>query len=381
MSLITSPKFKRNVGKIIPFGVIWYLTGMSFLLSDTLATRNQNLNPGTDISLTVPVFIFASIAIFITGCLVGMIETLIVQKRFRGYSFLKKITFKFVLYLSLILIVISITYPVAAVLETGLGFTDGEIWDKTLRFFLSLSFVSTVLQLSFSLILCLIYSAISEHLGHSIFLNFFTGKYNEPIEEKRVFMFLDMKDSTTIAERLEHKTYFQLLRDYYDVMSDPIINRLGEVYQYIGDEVVISWKADQGFENNNCVACFFDIKENLRSKADAFQSKYGVAPGFKAGLHVGDVTTGEIGALKKEIVFTGDVLNTTARIQGLCKEHNCDLIISSEVCAGLEDKDKLVTTALGDYTLKGKLNTTSLFAVHEQVDRVIQPNSLKSQQA
>jgi len=69
---------------------------------------------------------------------------------------------------------------------------------------------------------------------------------------------------------------------------------------------------------------FFAMKEDLRKRADWYNKDFGLLPAFKAGLHFGKVTTGEIGALKKEIIFTGDVLNTTARIQGLCNHHKVD---------------------------------------------------------
>ena len=57
------------------------------------------------------------------------------------------------------------------------------------------------------------------------------------------------------------------------------------------------------------------LKNRLKSRTAWYNQKFGVNPDFKAGIHLGEVTTGEIGALKKEIIFTGDVLNTTARIQ------------------------------------------------------------------
>ncbi|GAB4246305.1 MAG: hypothetical protein Tsb0034_25190 [Ekhidna sp.] len=207
---------------------------------------------------------------------------------------------------------------------------------------------------------CLIYSAVSENLGHHVFLNFLTGKYHHPKKEERIFMFLDMKHSTTIAEQLGHEQYFNLLRDYYEVMSDPIINTMGEVYQYIGDEVVITWKAEKGLKDNNCIKCFRQIKENMKHHADVFQKKYGLVPDFKAGIHVGEVTTGEIGALKKEIFYTGDVLNTTARVQGLCNENNTDLIITSDLLNGLDNPNQWNAEYIGELPLKGKSKPVKL---------------------
>jgi adenylate cyclase len=144
------------------------------------------------------------------------------------------------------------------------------------------------------------------------------GKYHHPVEEERIFMFLDMKSSTTIAESLGHVKYFQMLKEYFFDLSVAVIDYAGIIYQYAGDEMIISWKLKDGLKNNNSIACFFAMKRAMEIQTVKYKRQFGVVPEFKAGLHCGMVTAGEIGSLKKEIIFTGDVLNTSARIQGLC---------------------------------------------------------------
>ncbi len=359
-----TPKAKRNLSRIIPFGIIWLLSGWIADIVKIGETQNQTFNPDTDISLTLPVLIFASLANFLVGLLVGALEVIYLEKKFSKRTLRAKFFYKFIIYLSLFILIIVIFFPVASYLETGISLLEAEAWQKLGRFLISVSFLITLFQLSVRLMVCLIYSAISENIGHQVFLNFLYGKYHQPKIEKRIFMFLDMKHSTTIAEKIGHETYFNLLKDYYDVMSDPIINSLGEVYQYIGDEVVITWNASQGLKDNNCLNCFEHIKENMKQHADAFQKKYGLVPDFKAGLHTGEVTTGEIGALKKEIFYTGDVLNTTARVQGLCNENNTDLILTSDLLNGLEDPKQWNAEYIGELPLKGKSKPVKLHKMH-----------------
>lgn len=361
MPLSVSPKIRRNISRIIPFGLIWLLTGWLFSLSEALLPQNRNYLDPTDIELTLPVFLFAAFSLITLGIIVGTLEILTFQKRFLNYSFLRKISIKFFLYLCIMLLAIGITYPTAEALSSNSSFLDPALWSKTGGFLLSPLFFNALLQLAFALFLSLLYSAVSENLGHSVLLNFFTGKYHRPVIERRIFMFLDMKSSTTIAEQLGPEKYFKLLGEYYNLMSDPIINHSGEVYQYIGDEVVVTWREPQGLMNNNCIRCFFEIKENLRLKQDHFVEKYGVMPDFKAGIHIGEATTGEIGALKKEIVFTGDVLNTTSRIQGLCKEYGSDLLISGDLRELLTDKAGVSFVEKGSVSLRGKKVPTKIF--------------------
>jgi len=358
-----TPKFKRTVSRILPFGAIWLATSLIFLINDITLTRYQNLNPSTDITLSLPVIIFGELAMGMVGLLVGTFEVVILEKRFRNYSLLRRVIYKLGVYLFLMLGLIAILYPMAAAIEANTGFANAEIWSKTVRFFSSLTFLNTFLQLFFVLLLSLVYAAVAENLGHHVLRNFFTGKYHKPIIEKRIFMFLDMKHSTTIAEQLGHVKYYELLKEYYELMSDSIIRFKGEVYQYIGDEVVISWKEQPGLDDANCIKCFYAIKAQLDTLSDAFMDKFEVIPDFKAGIHVGEVTTGEIGALKKEIVFTGDVLNTTARIQGLCKEYKSDLIVSNLLLSGIGNVNAFETTSLGQLTLRGKSKAIELFAV------------------
>ncbi len=361
--MMMSPKFKRNLGRIIPFGVIWLVMSWFSLINDISLTRNQNLNPETDVSLTFSVFIFANFASLTVGLLVGTLEMLDFQRRFRKYSFLRGIIYKFSLYLLLMFCLVIIFYPMAASIESGQSFFSLEVWQKMGRFLTSWTLVNTMTQLIFSLLVSLTYAGISEHLGHNFLRNMFLGNYHRPKEERRIFMFLDMNQSTTIAEKLGHIRYFDLLQDFYDIMTEPIINHRGEVYQYVGDEVVITWKAKDGIINNHAIACFFGIEDNLRIQADSFKSKYGFVPEFKAGIHLGEVTTGVIGALKKEVVFTGDVLNIAARIQALCKPYERSLIVSNKLIDKLKSVSELQLEPLGSTNLRGREEEMELTAI------------------
>ncbi|MEM6263324.1 MAG: adenylate/guanylate cyclase domain-containing protein [Bacteroidota bacterium] len=368
MAFRLSPKFKRNISRIIPFAVIWLVVSWVLLLAETVASNNQNLSPGEAVTLTLPVFTFASIAIAVVGLMVGTLEMVVLENAFSRYSLARKIAYKLCLYLLFLIVINFLTYPVAASLELGVSPFNVQVWEKFQRYLLSMTFVNTLVQLGFSVLLSLLYVAISQNLGHQVLINFFTGKYHQPLIENRIFMFLDMKSSTTIAEQLGHVQYFALLKRYYATMSDPIINHFGEVYQYIGDEVVITWKVTAGSNPSDSLCCFFSIQEAMAAKRESFERDFGVFPEFKAGLHVGEVTSGEIGALKKEIAYTGDVLNTAARIQGMCKRYGEDLIISQDLQKLISKNSPFTLEELGTIALKGKVNDSQLFAVSKKMD-------------
>jgi len=323
------------------------------------------------IPITPTIFLFAVVSIFLVGCLVGVIEVFYVYRLFVNQSFPKKIIGKFILYTVVLSILVLILYMLAASIVSNEPVFSKSIWEQYVAFFFSITHISTAIQLLFSLLVSLFYAEISENLGQNILRNFFTGRYHKPVVEKRIFMFVDMKDSTAIAEKLGHEIYFSLLKDYYRSFSNAIIKNRGEVYQYVGDEIVITWPLKKGLEKLQCIQCFFDMKNALEGKQQKFNKRYQIVPNFKAALHFGAVTTGEIGALKKDIFFTGDVLNTTARIISLSSQLGHDFLISETL---LKEFDKTIkqqqdlserfkVTNLGIQSFKGKTNELQVFSI------------------
>ena len=176
-------------------------------------------------------------------------------------------------------------------------------------------------------------------------------------------MFLDLKSSTTIAEQLGHKKYFKLLNRFFEDVTKGVIENKGDIYQYVGDEVVITWSLEDGLENANCIRCFFEIESIINRRAHKYMEKYRVKPTFKAALHGGEVTTGEVGTFKKDIIFTGDVLNTTSRIEDKCNEFNAKLLVSDALVSQLPVNGEFEVQEIGDVELRGKQNPVKVYKV------------------
>lgn len=204
---------------------------------------------------------------------------------------------------------------------------------------------------------------INSKFGPGVFWNIIRGKYHRPREERRIFMFLDLNSSTAIAERLGDKNYHAFLKDIFTDITNPILDNNGEIYQYVGDEVIVAWKYDDGIENSKCVQCFFDIKFHLLGLNDKYLKQYGLVPSFKAGIHCGTVVAGEVGIIKRDITYSGDVLNTTSRIQDMCKEFNEEIIVSGDLAASLRLAGNYAAQTLGSIKLKGKQKEMLLIAL------------------
>jgi adenylate cyclase len=116
-------------------------------------------------------------------------------------------------------------------------------------------------------------------------------------------------------------------------------------------------------DNATCIRCFFDIKKQIETEHPKYLKRYALIPTFKAGIHCGSVVAGEVGIIKRDITYSGDVLNTTSRIQSLCKEFNQEFIVSADVLTGIGLSNIFSTLFLGSIKLRGKEKELPLNAV------------------
>lgn len=359
-----APKAKRNLLRIIPFGLIWLVFSIVYTLLERGLLGKLTYYPATGNPYDFSRVIFITpVSALITGLFVGALEIYYFSKLFLKKTFTQKIIYKSFIYLAIILAFMVIVTVTGNVLQLSKSVFDKVVWDNFFAFLFNYAFVSVCIYIASIIVVTQFYTEVSENMGHEVLTNFFTGKYHKPTEEERIYMFLDMRSSTTIAEKLGHVKYFEMLREYYADLSPSIINHSGEVYQYVGDEIVVSWKIGNGIKRNNCIHCFFNMKASLQTEKEKYHTRFGLLPEFKAGFHVGKVTTGEIGVIKKEIIFTGDVLNTTARIQSLCNSYGVDIIVSDHLREKLNPDPNFIVTSLGENELKGRDEKIELFTI------------------
>ncbi|MFT6873116.1 MAG: adenylate cyclase [Roseivirga sp.] len=297
------------------------------------------------------------------GMILGLSELTLFRYKFNNLRFFYKILLKAAVYaVILVFFLIILAFPINSS-ALDLGWTDPAVIQTVKDFVADFAFWSAMIHCALFITLALFIKEMIDNIGIGQVVNFFTGKYHTSKVEERVFMFLDMKGSTTIAEQMGHQKYYRFLNRYYRDMTRAIVDSKGEVYQYIGDEIVLSWEDEEGLDNNNCIQCFFSIKEAIEKKIDYYHGTFGVVPTFKAGIHIGQVTRGEVGVLKKELLFTGDALNVTARIQSLCNELEAELLVSADLLNQLDLKPGLETISKGSFELRGRYQRIELFSV------------------
>ena len=202
---------------------------------------------------------------------------------------------------------------------------------------------------------------INHRYSQGVFFNIIVGKYLHPRDEKRIIMFIDLKNSTPIAEKLGHTEYFKFIRDVIYCMAAGIAEYDGRVYQYVGDEIV-AWWPHTAANARKCVNSLLEARKILNRNAEIFKRGYDIIPEYKVGIHAGSVTVGQVGITKKDLVISGDTINTAARIRSACTELNQKYLVSKEFIDLLEMKD-WQSESMGMVDLKGKNEDIELFAL------------------
>lgn len=187
------------------------------------------------------------------------------------------------------------------------------------------------------------------------------GRYRQPREVRAVFMFVDLRNSTGIAEALGHERYSAFLRDFFTDASDAIHEHEGEVYQYIGDEIIVVWHA--GRSPDRWLDCYHAMRAAVERRRSHYDAHFGIVPEFKAGVHAGEAIVTEVGTLQRALVYHGDVLNTAARLRSLCTETGAPVLASRAALALLDPAQRAGFTPLDALPLRGKTEAVEMFAL------------------
>nr|WP_321406227.1 adenylate/guanylate cyclase domain-containing protein [uncultured Carboxylicivirga sp.] len=232
---------------------------------------------------------------------------------------------------------------------------------------LSISHVRFLIWFYISCLLNSLLRGVLHKIGMDNFMYWMLGMLNKPRAEKRIFMFIDMKSSVTIAEQLGHKNFSFLVQDVFGDLAI-VENYHGEIYQYLGDGAIISWDLKKGLRKNNCLKAFYAFQKVINRKSFFYDFRYGLVPEFKAGIHIGEIMVLQVGRYKRDISYNGDTLNTTARIESMCNVCRENLLISGVLFESLKDKEGFSFKEIDGkkVSLKGKRQSVQIYGVKQK---------------
>ncbi|HZV43583.1 MAG TPA: hypothetical protein VFF90_03870, partial [Saprospiraceae bacterium] len=207
---------KRKLLQIVPFGIIGLMFGIlyaiiEFGLIGHLDHYPKTGNPYHCVWNSLSTILQA----LVMGTLFGVTEVFVMDKLFAGKPFTVKFLMKSMIYFVAIGLCLAGFSAISTSILHQEGLFSPVVVQYLKAFFIDTSFWTIMLFVGMIFSLAILITEMSQHLGHGVFLSFLLGKYHIPREEERIFMFLDIKGSTTLAEVLGHVPYFKFLNQYY----------------------------------------------------------------------------------------------------------------------------------------------------------------------
>ena len=207
----------------------------------------------------------------------------------------------------------------------------------------------------------MLFLSVNDLLGPGVLFAFAAGRYHNPRIEERALLFIDMRASTAIAERLGELRYLNLLNRFVGDVSFAVAEASGRIHKYVGDEVIATWRLAPGANPPGCVSAAFAARDRIAAQGPAYDREFGVVPDFRAALHCGPVAVGELGSLRKEIALIGDTMNTASRILEVCRDTDHRVLASAALLERLSALPSGVARRrLGELPVRGKERTLEL---------------------
>lgn len=353
---------RSELQKILWISGIWTFFSLSQSLYDYLVILTVDITPNAE--LFISNLLINAIATAFAGLLGGAIMVGYLQR------WLRTMPYGVALLLTLMAFTLVIFFITVVSFFIRVIFSGGDLFQSDLaQFFLthvqSLHFLKDYLFWQFIMMSTIMAFMINDKYGPGNLRSFLLGRYFRPVREERIFMFLDLRSSTYIAQVLGEQQYFYFIKDVIQDATPIILKYKGRIYQYVGDEITVSWRMHQGREKLNCIRCLMEVRRIFNHRSSYYTARYGVVPDFKAGMHYGHVMVGEIGVVKRDIAFSGEVVGTAARIQSKCNHYEVNLLISEDLKNILNWKDSYLETEYkGELSMKGKAADLPLYTIN-----------------
>jgi adenylate cyclase len=310
-------------------------------------------------------YINAIIAAFFVVLFISFLEFEIFSEKIKRWKFSYLLILRTFLYSLFIPLIIFSVLLFARVIRYGISWSEVLYSEEFQQYIFQKDFkVAVVYTLGLAFSASFIYQ-LSKKMGQGVLWGFITGKYHRPIELERIFMFMNIRNSDKIIRTIGLLNFHKLLNDLAYDISPSILAHRGNIYQYVEDELVVSWSMSQGIKNCNCLRAYFDAKEQIYLRREKYFQLYGFVPQFNSAFHCGKVIQGEVGNIKSELAFFGDVMNTTSRIRGQCNQLYKHVLISDSLKKKLSIPIILSYESCGKILLKGKVEEIELWSVEE----------------
>jgi adenylate cyclase len=174
--------------------------------------------------------------------------------------------------------------------------------------------------------------------------------------------FSDLRGYTDLSQTTQSATLIDWLNQYFETISQPIIENGGEILKYMGDAVLAIFPVENGDAKKAAAEALAAAEAANAALAVMNEKRLASShPAIRHGiaLHIGDVQYGNIGANRRlDFTVIGPAVNKASRIEGLCKETKRELLFSSDFAAHIKE-----AKPVGEFSLKGIRESETVFAL------------------
>jgi adenylate cyclase len=179
-------------------------------------------------------------------------------------------------------------------------------------------------------------------------------------------LFSDIRNFTTMSERLSAHEVVEMLNAYLSRACEPILQRGGTVDKFVGDAIMAVFGSPERYPDHarRAVAAALAMARSAQEFRSWLQQRFAKEdlPEFRIGigLHTGDAVVGNIGSPRRmEFTAIGDTVNIASRMEGLSKELGWTIVAS-----------EATVRAAGDGVLTGDRRKVSVKGRDEPVEVV-----------
>ncbi|OGR41721.1 MAG: hypothetical protein A2X35_12665 [Elusimicrobia bacterium GWA2_61_42] len=179
-------------------------------------------------------------------------------------------------------------------------------------------------------------------------------------------MFCDIRNFTTLSEKLSPSGLVEFLNNYFRYITPPITSHKGVINKFIGDAVMAIYTPLLG--SDDYAADAVRAAAGMRAALAEFNAA-GIAPGpveFGIGIHAGRLVGGNVGTFSRlEYTFIGDTVNIASRLESKTRDFNTDILVSGPALelAKASLGGSLKFESLGSAALKGKREQVEIYKV------------------
>ncbi|GAC1573861.1 MAG: hypothetical protein NVS3B7_05480 [Candidatus Elarobacter sp.] len=198
---------------------------------------------------------------------------------------------------------------------------------------------------------------VVDRLGRASFADVVIG---DRATETMTVLFADIRDSTSLTEKLSSEAAFTLIADFFARSARVVRENRGSIDKYLGDGYMALVP--------RCVEDALDAALALQ-RAVAELNLEGIGPPIDigVGMHTGPVTFGTVGDARHiDTTAVSDTVNTAKRVEGLSKRLRVPVIATDEVMHAVRDPNRYVMTALGPHAVRGKRDPIDVFAIETE---------------